>query len=207
MPLTRDTPDAGPPESPSPSTAAARCVELPRHQPGAVRGAAARRGPGDADPDAPEIRRFLDAAEEPVRTLIMCAVLPGARRGEFLGLRARTPILRAIASLIPFLIAESRTVGAPRALAARLLETNLRTYVRAAAGQTGIYFSSLDAPHACSTGSISQPRCRCGRKVPASCTHRGDPARAMLDARSPGGPPGVDVDIFCLERVTASPRP
>ena len=35
----------------------------------------------------PEIRRLLDAADEPVRTLLMCAVLTGMRRGELLGLR------------------------------------------------------------------------------------------------------------------------
>jgi integrase len=35
----------------------------------------------------PEIRRLLDAADEPVRTLILCAVLTGMRRGELLGLR------------------------------------------------------------------------------------------------------------------------
>jgi uncharacterized protein len=52
---------------------------------------------------------------------------------------------RAYVSLIPFLIAESRPAGAPRALAVRLLETNLRTYVRAADGQAGIFFFSLDA--------------------------------------------------------------
>jgi integrase len=35
----------------------------------------------------PEIRRLLDAADEPVRTLILCAVLTGMRRGELFGLR------------------------------------------------------------------------------------------------------------------------
>ena len=35
----------------------------------------------------PEIRRLLDAADEPVRTLLLCAVLTGIRRGELLGLR------------------------------------------------------------------------------------------------------------------------
>jgi integrase len=35
----------------------------------------------------PEIRRLLDAANEPVRTLLLCAVLTGMRRGELLGLR------------------------------------------------------------------------------------------------------------------------
>jgi integrase len=35
----------------------------------------------------PEIRRLLDAAHEPVRTLLLCAVLTGMRRGELLGLR------------------------------------------------------------------------------------------------------------------------
>jgi integrase len=35
----------------------------------------------------PEVRRLLDAADEPVRTLLLCAVLTGMRRGELLGLR------------------------------------------------------------------------------------------------------------------------
>src|SRR5437867_4213551 len=34
-----------------------------------------------------EIRRPLDAADEPTRTLLLCAVLTGMRRGELLGLR------------------------------------------------------------------------------------------------------------------------
>ncbi len=38
---------------------------------------------------------------------------------------------QAYVSLIPFLIDESRPIGVPPALATRLLETNLRTYVRA----------------------------------------------------------------------------
>ena len=52
---------------------------------------------------------------------------------------------QAYVSLIPFLVAESRPRGIPRALAARFLETNLRTYVRSADGEPGIYFFSLDA--------------------------------------------------------------
>ena len=35
----------------------------------------------------PEIRRLLAAADEPVRTLLLCAVLTGMRRGELLGLK------------------------------------------------------------------------------------------------------------------------
>ena len=52
---------------------------------------------------------------------------------------------QAYVSLIPFIVAESRPRGAPRALAMRFLETNLRTYVRSADGEPGIYFFSLDA--------------------------------------------------------------
>ena len=52
---------------------------------------------------------------------------------------------QAYVSLIPFAIAESRAAGAPRLLAIRFLETNLRTYVRAADGEPGIYFFSLEA--------------------------------------------------------------
>jgi integrase len=35
----------------------------------------------------PEIRRLLEAADEPVRTMLMCAALTGMRRGELFGLR------------------------------------------------------------------------------------------------------------------------
>jgi uncharacterized protein len=52
---------------------------------------------------------------------------------------------QAYVSLVPFLVAESRPRGFPRALATQFLETNLRTYVRAADGESGIYFFSLDA--------------------------------------------------------------
>jgi uncharacterized protein YqjF (DUF2071 family) len=48
-------------------------------------------------------------------------------------------------TVIPFLIAESRPAGWPSAFASRLLETNLRTYVRGPDGEPGIYFWSLDA--------------------------------------------------------------
>jgi len=48
-------------------------------------------------------------------------------------------------SLIPFEIIESRPEGAPRAMASRFLETNVRTYVRGADGERGVYFFSLEA--------------------------------------------------------------
>src|SRR5262245_21057703 len=48
-------------------------------------------------------------------------------------------------SLIPFDIVESRPEGAPRAMATRFLETNVRTYVRSADGEPGVYFFSLEA--------------------------------------------------------------
>jgi uncharacterized protein YqjF (DUF2071 family) len=48
-------------------------------------------------------------------------------------------------SLIPFQIVEARPAHVPRALATSFLETNLRSYVRDRAGQSGIYFFSLDA--------------------------------------------------------------
>jgi integrase len=35
----------------------------------------------------PQIRRLLEAADEPVRTMLLCAVLTGMRRGELLGLQ------------------------------------------------------------------------------------------------------------------------
>jgi uncharacterized protein len=52
---------------------------------------------------------------------------------------------RAYVTLIPFAIAASRPVGVPPMLATRFLETNLRTYVRSADGESGIYFFSLEA--------------------------------------------------------------
>jgi uncharacterized protein len=52
---------------------------------------------------------------------------------------------QAYVSLIPFVVAESRPRGMPGVLASRFLETNLRTYVKAADGEVGIYFFSLDA--------------------------------------------------------------
>lgn len=52
---------------------------------------------------------------------------------------------QAYVSLIPFLVTESRPLGLPRLIASHFLETNLRTYVRGADGQAGIYFFSLDA--------------------------------------------------------------
>ena len=52
---------------------------------------------------------------------------------------------QAYVSLIPFVIVESRPRGMPRVLASRFLETNVRTYVKAASGEAGIYFFSLDA--------------------------------------------------------------
>ncbi len=60
---------------------------------------------------------------------------------------------QAYVSLIPFLVAESRPRGIPRALAARFLETNLRTYVRSADGEPGIYFFSLDASSLLAVGA------------------------------------------------------
>ncbi len=49
------------------------------------------------------------------------------------------------ATLIPFAIRGSRPAGAPAALGMSFLETNLRTYVRAASGEAGIFFFSLEA--------------------------------------------------------------
>ena len=48
-------------------------------------------------------------------------------------------------SLIPFEIIESRPEGAPRVMASHFLETNVRTYVRDADGEPGVYFFSLEA--------------------------------------------------------------
>src|SRR5262249_60438685 len=48
-------------------------------------------------------------------------------------------------SLILFEIIESRPAGAPRVMASHFLETNVRTYVRDADGEPGVYFFSLEA--------------------------------------------------------------
>jgi len=52
---------------------------------------------------------------------------------------------QAYLTLIPFRIEHSRPAGMPRTLAIRMLEINLRTYVRGPDGEAGIYFFSLDA--------------------------------------------------------------
>src|SRR5204862_491999 len=51
----------------------------------------------------------------------------------------------AWATLIPFAIFATRPIGFPNALSIDFLEINLRTYVRSARGEPGIYFFSLDA--------------------------------------------------------------
>src|SRR5207245_11258618 len=57
--------------------------------------------------------------------------------------------------------------GIPRVLATRFLKTNLRTYVRAADGEAGIYFFSLDAS---SLLAVSAARLLYGLPYfPASC--------------------------------------
>jgi uncharacterized protein len=91
---------------------------------------------------------------------------------------------RAYVSLIPFLIAESRPVGAPRALAVRLLETNLRTYVRAADGQAGIFFFSLDAS---SLLAVVAARVLYGLPYfPAAMSMRREDSRVVYAARRRG---------------------
>ena len=52
---------------------------------------------------------------------------------------------QAWVTLIPLAILGSRPVGAPAPLGIDFLEINLRTYVRSPAGESGIYFFSLDA--------------------------------------------------------------
>jgi uncharacterized protein len=91
---------------------------------------------------------------------------------------------RAYVTLIPFLIAESRPVGVPRALAVRLLETNLRTYVRAADGQPGIYFFSLDAS---SLLAVAAARVFYGLPYfPAAMSMRRESARVVYASRRRG---------------------
>ncbi len=95
-------------------------------------------------------------------------------------------------TLIPFVIAESRPAGVPRALASRLLETNLRTYVRGPDGEPGIYFWSLEAS---SLAAVLAARLLYGLPYfPASMTlERDDQTIAYTSRRRVGGPASLDV--------------
>jgi uncharacterized protein YqjF (DUF2071 family) len=52
---------------------------------------------------------------------------------------------QAYISLVPFTVKSARPVGAPKGGGLDFLETNVRTYVRAPSGESGVYFFSLDA--------------------------------------------------------------
>jgi integrase len=56
----------------------------------------------------PEIRRLLDAADEPVRTLILCAVLTGMRCGELLDLEGHRILVRRSLWRGKFVVPNSR---------------------------------------------------------------------------------------------------
>ena len=87
---------------------------------------------------------------------------------------------QAYVSLIPFVIAESRPARVPRALAARFLETNLRTYVRAPDGEPGIYFFSLEAS---SLLAVAAARLLYGLPYfPAAMSMRRDESRRSIGA-------------------------
>src|SRR4029450_3161298 len=91
---------------------------------------------------------------------------------------------QAYVSLIPFVVAESRPRGMPGVLASRFLETNLRTYVKAADGEVGIYFFPLDAS---STLAVSFARLLYGLPYfPAVMSMRTENRRTEYAARRRG---------------------
>lgn len=99
---------------------------------------------------------------------------------------------QAYVSLIPFLIDESRLISVPRALATRLLETNLRTYVRAEDGETGIYFFSLDAS---SLLAVAAARLLYGLPYfPAVMSMRSEGSRTVYASRRRGAQ-GARLDV------------
>jgi uncharacterized protein YqjF (DUF2071 family) len=98
---------------------------------------------------------------------------------------------RAWVTLIPFAIPESRPVGLPRALAMGLLEVNVRTYVRGADGEPGIFFWSLEAS---SLGAVAGARLLYGLPYfPASMSMKKDGARIDYTSRRRVGP---SADLF-----------
>jgi uncharacterized protein len=99
---------------------------------------------------------------------------------------------QAYVSLIPFVVAESRPRGMPRVLASRFLETNLRTYVKAADGEVGIYFFSLDAS---STLAVVFARLLYGLPYfPAVMSIRTEERRTEYAARRQGRDAQLEVD-------------
>src|SRR5438094_10148051 len=111
---------------------------------------------------------------------------------------------QAYVSLIPFLIDESRPIGVPRALATRLLETNLRTYVRAEDGEAGIYFFSLDAS---SLLAVAAARLLYGLPYfPAVMSVRTDGTRTEYSSRRQGARDAqLDVDWVVGASVGSAP--
>jgi len=111
---------------------------------------------------------------------------------------------QAYLSLVPFLVAESRPRGIPRALATRFLETNLRTYVRAADGEAGIYFFSLDAS---SLLAVSAARLLYGLPYfPAVMSVRTEGPRTEYSSRRQGARDAqLDVDWVVGASVGSAP--
>ena len=115
---------------------------------------------------------------------------------------------QASVSLVPFLVAESRPRGIPRVLATRFLETNLRTYVRAADGEAGIYFFSLDAS---SLLAVSAARLLYGLPhFPAAMSERTEEPRTEYSSRRRGARDAqLDMDEVlgaAAERARRHPR-
>jgi uncharacterized protein len=124
---------------------------------------------------------------------------------------------RAYVTLIPFAIPESRPVGVPPMLATRFLETNLRTYVRGADGERGIYFFSLEAS---SLVAVAGARLfyglpyflarmsmrRAGTRLTYNCRRVGDRAIGLDVVWSVGEPLGTAAagtrDHFLVERYS-----
>ena len=115
---------------------------------------------------------------------------------------------QASVSIVPFLVAESRPRGITRVLATRFLETNLRTYVRAADGEAGIYFFSQDAS---SFLAVSAARLLYGLPYfPAAMSERTEEPRTEYSSRRRGARDAqLDMDEVlgaAAERARRHPR-
>src|SRR5688572_307471 len=94
----------------------------------------ARGGP----PVGRQLWRDLLFLHQPVPVSVLRPLVPP-------GLGIDTYEGKAWVTLIPFVVLGCRPAGVRRALSMDFFEVNLRTYVRSARGEQGIYFFSLEA--------------------------------------------------------------
>lgn len=123
---------------------------------------------------------------------------------------------QAWVTLIPLTILASRPIAAPEALGLDFLEINLRTYVRSPAGESGIYFFSLETSSWLAVAGARLayalpyfPAAMASHQDAGKTTHfrstRRVGPRATLDVSwRPGEPLGIAIpetlDHFLLER-------